>query len=114
MLESGLEATHAPVARLPTRSRGLWPLRAHVVGAARASDKSRMPHRSVISTERRVESFADDLNTRRDQRLGFNIGCIVPTLVKIFPQQPSLIPDVHRFAYDSIFCYAHKGESHAL
>ncbi|KAK8701059.1 hypothetical protein V6N13_019449 [Hibiscus sabdariffa] len=28
--------------------------------------------------------------------------------------QPSLIPDVHRFAYDSIFCCAHKGESHAL
>ncbi|KAK8634559.1 hypothetical protein V6N13_022440 [Hibiscus sabdariffa] len=37
-----------------------------------------------------------------------------PTLVKIFPQQPSLIPDVHRFASDSIFCYADKGESHAL
>ncbi|KAK8621523.1 hypothetical protein V6N13_080956 [Hibiscus sabdariffa] len=48
------------------------------------------------------------------QRMGFNIGCIVPTLGKIFPQQPSLIPNVHRFAYDSIFCYAHKGESHAL
>ncbi|KAK8616702.1 hypothetical protein V6N13_116672 [Hibiscus sabdariffa] len=49
-----------------------------------------------------------------DQRLGFNCGCIVPTLVKIFPRQPSLIPDVHRFASDSIFCYADKGESHAL
>ncbi|KAK8534817.1 hypothetical protein V6N13_089175 [Hibiscus sabdariffa] len=49
-----------------------------------------------------------------DQRLGFDGGCIVPTLVKIFPRQPSLIPDVHRFASDSIFCHAHKGESHAL
>ncbi|KAK8475954.1 hypothetical protein V6N13_105121, partial [Hibiscus sabdariffa] len=41
--ESGLEATHAPVARLPTRSRGLWPPRARVVGVARASDKSCVP-----------------------------------------------------------------------
>ncbi|KAK8640530.1 hypothetical protein V6N13_008283 [Hibiscus sabdariffa] len=49
-----------------------------------------------------------------DQRLGFNSGCIVPTLVKIFPQKPSLIPGVHRFASNSIFYYAYKGESHAL
>ncbi|KAK8635151.1 hypothetical protein V6N13_023028 [Hibiscus sabdariffa] len=41
--ESRLEATHAPVARLPTRSRGLWPPRARVVGTARASDKLRVP-----------------------------------------------------------------------
>ncbi|KAK8631995.1 hypothetical protein V6N13_028892 [Hibiscus sabdariffa] len=27
---------------------------------------------------------------------------------------PTLIPDVHSFASDSIFCYADKGESHAL
>ncbi|KAK8616674.1 hypothetical protein V6N13_116644 [Hibiscus sabdariffa] len=41
--ESRLEATHAPVARLPTRSRGLWPPRARVMGVARSSDKSRVP-----------------------------------------------------------------------
>ena len=50
---------------MPTRSRGLWPPRARVVGAAAAADKSRAPPWSVIPTERRVESFADDLNTRR-------------------------------------------------
>ncbi|KAK8634459.1 hypothetical protein V6N13_022340 [Hibiscus sabdariffa] len=47
------------------------------------------------------------------RRLKYATGYF-PTLVKIFPRQPSLIPDVHRFASDSIFCYADKGESHAL
>ena len=50
---------------MPTRSRGPWPPRARVVGAAPAADEPRGPPRSSIPTERRVESFADDLNTRR-------------------------------------------------
>ncbi|KAK8632007.1 hypothetical protein V6N13_028784 [Hibiscus sabdariffa] len=45
------------------------------------------------------------------RRLKYATGCIVPTVVKIVP---TLIPDVHSFASDSIFCYADKGESHAL
>ncbi|PPD85122.1 hypothetical protein GOBAR_DD17937 [Gossypium barbadense] len=83
--ESGLEATHAPVARLPTRSRGLWPPRARVVGAAAAADKSRAPPWSVIPTERRVESFADDLNTRRG---------IVSGRVALLPRSTEIQPFV--------------------
>ncbi|KAK8631930.1 hypothetical protein V6N13_028900 [Hibiscus sabdariffa] len=44
------------------------------------------------------------------RRLKYATGYF-PTLVKIVP---TLIPDVHSFASDSIFCYADKGESHAL
>ncbi|KAK8632042.1 hypothetical protein V6N13_028819 [Hibiscus sabdariffa] len=44
------------------------------------------------------------------KRLKYATGYF-PTLVKIVP---TLIPDVHSFASDSIFCYADKGESHAL
>ncbi|KAK8632104.1 hypothetical protein V6N13_028881 [Hibiscus sabdariffa] len=44
------------------------------------------------------------------RRLKYATGYF-PTLVKIVP---TLIPDVHSYASDSIFCYADKGESHAL
>ncbi|KAK8631960.1 hypothetical protein V6N13_028737 [Hibiscus sabdariffa] len=44
------------------------------------------------------------------RRLKYATGYF-PTLVKIVP---TLIPDVHSFASDSIFCSADKGESHAL
>ncbi|KAK8631955.1 hypothetical protein V6N13_028732 [Hibiscus sabdariffa] len=44
------------------------------------------------------------------RRLKYATGYF-PTLVKIVP---TLIPDVHSFASNSIFCYADKGESHAL
>ncbi|KAK8631979.1 hypothetical protein V6N13_028756 [Hibiscus sabdariffa] len=44
------------------------------------------------------------------RRLKYATGYF-PTLVKIVP---TLIPDVHSFASDSIFYYADKGESHAL
>ncbi|KAK8670402.1 hypothetical protein V6N13_037020 [Hibiscus sabdariffa] len=56
-----------------------------VVGAARASDKSRVPPRSVISTEQRVESFADDLNTRRG---------IVSGRVALLPRSTEIQPFV--------------------
>ncbi|CAL8135286.1 unnamed protein product [Prunus armeniaca] len=41
--ESGLEATHAPAARLPTLSRGPRPPKARVVGEALAADELRGP-----------------------------------------------------------------------
>lgn len=70
---------------MPTRSRGLWPPRARVVGAAAAADKSRAPPWSVIPTERRVESFADDLNTRRG---------IVSGRVALLPRSTEIQPFV--------------------
>ncbi|KAK8666950.1 hypothetical protein V6N13_007102 [Hibiscus sabdariffa] len=48
------------------------------------------------------------------RRLKYATGYF-PTLVKIFPRQPPLIPDVYIASLPiHSFCYADKGESHAL
>lgn len=59
--------------------------RARVVGRAPAADAPRGPPRSIISTERRVESFADDLNTRRG---------IVSGRVALLPRSTEIQPYV--------------------
>lgn len=53
----------APVARLPTSSRGFGPQR-HVSLVNPMRRMSRRGRHEEISIERQVESFADDLNTR--------------------------------------------------
>ncbi|KAK8670411.1 hypothetical protein V6N13_037029 [Hibiscus sabdariffa] len=91
---------------------GLWPPRARVVGAARASDKF-----ARAALKRNFDRAAGRILCRGlKYATGYSSGVqhwmySSNTCENI---QPSLIPDVHRFAYDSIFCYAHKGESHAL
>lgn len=55
------------------------------MGEARASDKARAQPWSVISTGRRVESFADDLNTRRG---------IVSGRVALLPRSTEIQPFV--------------------
>lgn len=61
------------------------PPKARVVGEARAVDEPCGPPRSTIPTERRVESFADDLNTRRG---------IVSGRVALLPRSTEIQPCV--------------------
>ncbi|KAF7807909.1 hypothetical protein G2W53_040070 [Senna tora] len=85
--ESGLEAMRAPAVRLPTSSRGLGPQRrvSLVNPVRRMSRKGRLEE---IPIERRVESFADDLNTRRG---------IVSGRVALLPRSTEIQPSSLRF-----------------
>ncbi|KAF1891677.1 hypothetical protein Lal_00049248 [Lupinus albus] len=65
-----------PVARLPTSSRGLGPPEARAVGDPRGWTILAGRLEALFPTGRRVESFADDLNTRR----------IRPSHLKHFPE----------------------------
>ena len=62
-----------------------WSPKARVVGVARSTDKSSGPPWNVIPTERQVESFADDLNTRRG---------IVSGRVALLPRSTEIQPYV--------------------
>lgn len=64
-----------------------WPPKARVVGKALVTDESRGSPCNVISTERLVESFADDLNTRRG---------IVSGRVALLPRSAEIQPHVAR------------------
>ena len=59
--------------------------KARVVGEALVTDESRGPPCNVIPTERRVESFADDLNTRQG---------IVSGRVALLPRSTEIQPFV--------------------
>ena len=63
----------------------LGPPEARVFGQAPAADEPRGPPRSIIPTGRRVESFADDLNTRRG---------IVSGRVALLPRSTEIQPCV--------------------
>ncbi|KAF7800406.1 hypothetical protein G2W53_040041 [Senna tora] len=77
----------APAVRLPTSSRGLGPQRrvSLVNPVRRMSRKGRLEE---IPIERRVESFADDLNTRRG---------IVSGRVALLPRSTEIQPSSLRF-----------------
>lgn len=52
------------VVRLPIKSKGSWPSEARIVGVSCKVDEPCGTLRKTISIERRVEFFADDINTR--------------------------------------------------
>ncbi|KAK8616737.1 hypothetical protein V6N13_116707 [Hibiscus sabdariffa] len=100
---------HAPVARLPTRSRGLWPPRARVVGAARASDKSRVPPEAngFNSVGSNTESIG--LNLFRDH-VKINVdGAFNPVSRR---QQSVLSLEIH-MADDRWLGFSVEGASHS-
>jgi hypothetical protein len=77
--------THAPAARLPSCSRGQSGPQGHVPLAKPPRRTSRVGSHESIPTERRVESFADDLNTRRG---------IVSGRVALLPRSTEIQPFV--------------------
>lgn len=80
---------HVPAVCLPTSSRGLCPQRrVSLVNPVRRT--SRMGRLEQIPTERRVESFADDLNTR----LGIVSGrvALLPRSTEIQPLSLRFVP----------------------
>ena len=82
-----------PVVCLPTSSRGLCPPEARAVGEPCKVNKPYETPWSAIPIKRRVESFADDLNTRR----GIVSGrvALLPRSTEIQPLSLWFVPPLH-------------------